>query len=70
MPKGEIAETDTGEQEFPLARKQRRATSPGQSDALAASGDGTFPGDGQRRGATNMGRPMMLPAARRRRGMR
>ena len=70
MPKNETGITDTGEQEFPLARKQRRGTSAWQADTQAAMGDGAFPADGARRSATNMGRPILTPAVRRRRGMR
>lgn len=70
MGKNETGITDTGEQEDPLNRKVRRATGSWQNDAQAKSGDGVFAQDGQRSVATNYGRPALLPAARRRRGMR
>ena len=68
MPKQETGITDTGEQEEPLNRKVRRRATGWQQDRQAQIGDGEFAQQGVRR--ASLGAPMMLPAARRRRGMR
>ena len=70
MSKNETGITDTGEQEFPLAQKQRRATSGHQNDAQAQMGDGVYQQDNARSTATNYGRPALRSAARKRMGMR
>lgn len=68
MPKQETGITDTGESEDPLNLKRRRASYGHQQDAQAAMGDGDFAMQGQRR--NTLGKPLMLPLVRRRRGMR
>lgn len=70
MPKNETGITDTGESENPLNLKRRRTTGSWQDDAQAEMGDGKYEVSGARKTATNYGRPAMLPAARKRLGMR
>lgn len=70
MPKSETGITDTGEQPDPLNRKSRRTASAWNADQQAQVGDGQVDLAGARANATNYGRPVMAPAARRRKGMR
>ena len=70
MGKNETGITDTGESENPMALKQRRRAFSHDSDPQADMGDGKFEVSGARKIATNYGRPPMLPAARKRMGMR
>ena len=70
MPFNETGITDTGEQANPMNQKTRRAAVGWQGDQQSAMGDGKFAMTGARKTATNYGRPVMGPAARKRRGMR
>ena len=70
MPKNETGITDTGESENPLAQKRRRTATGWQNDQQAEMGDGKYEVSGARKIATNYGHPPMMPAARKRMGMR
>ena len=70
MGKNETGITDTGESENPMNLKRRRTTGSWEGDAQSEMGDGKFEVSGARKIATNFGKPAMLPAARKRLGMR